>query len=88
MENKMFVEILAGILVRGLIVEIAKKITNSTFLGMNKVINILGVSFFIIAILSGEKRVGAYIGFFLIDILAVTVMIYKRNRIQVQEQSK
>jgi len=75
----MFVEILAGILVRGVIVEIGKRLTGSTFLGMNTVINILGVLFFFIAILAGEQRVGAYIGFFLIDILSVIVMICKKN---------
>jgi len=79
MENIMFVEILAGILVRGVIVEIGKRLTGSTFLGMNTVINILGVLFFFIAILAGEQRVGAYIGFFLIDILSVIVMICKKN---------
>ena len=75
----MFVEILAGILVRGVIVEVGKRLTGSTFLGVNAAINILGVLFFSIAILAGEQRVGSYIGFFLIDILSVIVMIYKKN---------
>jgi len=72
----MLVEIVAGALVRGILIEIAKHITGSSFLCINKTINILGVVSFFVAAVIGGQSLGIYLGFFLIDILAVLVIVH------------
>jgi len=82
----MFTEILVGLFLRGILIQLASRVTKSEFLLFNKVINSLGVACFVASIFVSELPFGNYFGFFLIDILAVIVIFINFNKNEEEEE--